>query len=192
MSKVIDVIGVSTFVAGINKFRRNWCDPGVKVQGIIKGLVVEVFKELMLNTPEYSGDLVANWNISVDTPDYSYDPGIVEDIWGKKPGGKFDVVNATFLNDPFDLSSRNIVAISAAKSRAKGSLSRYLFLRQKIYISNGAPQGRKVEMNSGDFLREVNLPGHMVDISVFNVNTRYSKLSKNDITDLISFGGAYT
>lgn len=38
--------------------------------------VLEIFTRIVMQTPQYTGRAVANWNIGINSPDMSFDPGM--------------------------------------------------------------------------------------------------------------------
>lgn len=47
---------------------------------VFRALVKDAFYRLLRNTPQWSGTAVANWKVSIGTPDLSFDPGLGERI----------------------------------------------------------------------------------------------------------------
>ncbi|VTU32264.1 hypothetical protein H4CHR_02977 [Variovorax sp. PBS-H4] len=55
---------------------------------IYRRVVWKIFKRIVLETPQFSGRAVANWNLGINSPDMSFDPNLGDwpDIApGKKP-----------------------------------------------------------------------------------------------------------
>lgn len=110
-----------------------------------------LFKELVTATPQWSGDLAANWNYSVGTPDMSYrqilnktgdEPGI--DHWRENQG--------VFQRGDWR-------AVEMALARAQGKRPTW---RDTVYFTNATPIAQQVEDESIR-IRPVNLvAGHVV------------------------------
>lgn len=90
-------------------------------ENVAKGLAAESFKMLLDHSPQYSGDFVANWNVSIGNIDASFtqfqDPAITS---------TFKVYQ-----------NRSAPAMQAAILRNAGKLATFK-LGEAIFISNGS------------------------------------------------------
>jgi hypothetical protein len=50
-----------------------------EVEDVAKGLATEALVSLLEHSPQYSGDFAANWNMSVGTPDYTFNSDVFRD-----------------------------------------------------------------------------------------------------------------
>jgi hypothetical protein len=86
-------------------------------------LVWEIFCEILNQTPQWSGKAVANWNIGVGAPDYTWDDSL----------GEPDVGLTALHASP--LEKGNPEWIEVAKLRNIDKLSQ-IKRREKVYITN--------------------------------------------------------
>jgi hypothetical protein len=88
-----------------------------------------VMRDLVMNTPQWSGDTAANWNYSVGMPDGSYTPIIAKALaWAPEPGMERSI-------EPRQRG--DMAAVWAAMARAEdGPEPRY---DQKVYLTNNTP-----------------------------------------------------
>jgi len=124
-------------------------------EGAFRGIVVDAFKYILAGTPEWSGNLVANWRLTVGQPALGYD----ETAWKNRSFG-------TGIDPaPFDRLNPNQEAIAYARAIARESLE-FIRLGADVYITNNAPYAAMVEADVNEkgasFLRPVNLPVEMV------------------------------
>lgn len=125
---------------------------------VFRGYVTAVFHRLVMETPQFSGNAVANWNVSVGSPDFSVNLGWKHDYDPSADGPRFSK-GATAAAMDAVFSSGDILS---------GSFS----LGSTYYISNAAEnlKGQKyiafLEENPNNFLRPENNPGHMVERTV--------------------------
>jgi hypothetical protein len=116
---------------------------------------MRVFYDLVYNTPQWSGDLAANWNYSVALPDGTYRPIYRKALsWASSPAGD--------RMEP--LQRGDMAAVWAAMGRAEDSPSpRY---DQKVYFTNNTPIAPDVETNS-IYIRPINLVNGAVQMASF-------------------------
>lgn len=99
-----------------------------------RDMVWEIFLRVVRETPQYTGKAVANWNISVGQPDFSFDDTLGDhDIWfdedrPEDSGG----INPEDLRHKGD---RKWMQIAWNRNRPKKDAIRY---GDKVFISNGA------------------------------------------------------
>lgn len=114
---------------------------------------LKVFEDLVMNTPQWSGDTAANWRYSTSSPDGSYQP-----IIGK--GVYWDTENRHAPWDrPDPLQRGDRAAVWAALDRAKDGPAPSW--RDKVFFSNNTPIAPDLESNSV-YIRPVNLVGGVV------------------------------
>lgn len=102
------------------------------------GLAKQAFNQLLYTSPQYRGDFVANWRVSVGQPDTTFVENAVAPSAGTYTG------RLSF--EPFEKGSPQ--AVTYAKAMAKGKLDGFR-LGQRIFISNSAahdePYAWKIE-----------------------------------------------
>ena len=104
-----------------------------------KNLAFDTLTFILKESPQYSGDFVANWNTTLDTPDYTMKQNAVGGesyFQGKK--------QATFQKGSND-------AILYAQKKAIAALSQFK-LGRKIYLANGAYHQVHIQRYKGDKL----------------------------------------
>jgi hypothetical protein len=89
----------------------------------------EVFKRILRETPQWSGKGVANWNLSIGAPNFSYDPSLGDEVGAV--GKNFHVGQ---LGDTHERGDERWMRI--ARNRARPIKNR-IFLKDKVFISNG-------------------------------------------------------
>lgn len=123
-----------------------------------RGLTAKAFRYILEGTPEWTGDLVASWRITIGAPASGYTPTIFKEA---ELGGL--VINP----EPFSRVTPNHAAVQYALSIAKGQLA-FVTLGTEVYISNPSPYAQQVEDNqkaSGNsFIRPVNLVNGRVEM----------------------------
>lgn len=146
-----------------------------------KDFIWEVFKRILRETPQWSGNAVANWNISVGAPDYSYLPNLVPEVNSTSPAA-FSVGEK-----PAGVRQKgSLGAMQIARYRNKPKMLA-IRAKDKVFISNGV-QG---DDDSGGLtnylddlqdptywakkLREVNKPYEVAQESLIIVSTQFFK-----------------
>lgn len=118
---------------------------------VFRGYTLAVYHRILTETPQYSGNAVANWNVSADQPDYKTSTAWKHN-WTPPPLSKgvtlptMDSVhrNSAIFAGPFDVNKHYYIANKAEN------------LDKKTYI-------QLLERNPNSFLRPVNSPGHMIE-----------------------------
>ena len=145
------------------------------------GLAKQAFDNILINSPQFSGDFTANWRHSVGAPDTRFTVNAISgaarfrghtDEHGVEPFGRGDSV-----------------AIEYAKSHATWTTPK---LGQTIYLSNSAvhdePYAWLIEGGKINF-RSVNSGAdHVVRNAATRMNNRYSTLTKSKFDFLRSLG----
>jgi len=126
-----------------------------EVTEIYRGFVTATFHRVLLDTPQWTGNAVANWNVSLGQIDYS--------------------VNYTFKEQhvqkwiPLYQKGATPASMSAATRAASTIASISLDNPVPVYFANSAENLdhksyiQYLEVNINNFLRDVNKPGHMVE-----------------------------
>lgn len=108
---------------------------------------VKIFRDLVQNTPQWSGDTAANWRYAVGAPDGSYTQVPDKAIMWPLPDS---FKNGT--DDPFQRGAWRAVQ-TALERQALVPAPRY---DQKVFFSNNTPVAPDLESNSV-YIRPVNL-----------------------------------
>lgn len=123
-----------------------------------RGLTAKAFRYIVEGTPEWSGDLVASWRITIGAPATGYSPTIFKEA---------DLGGLPINPEPFSRVTPNQAAVHFALSIAKGQLA-YVTLGSEVYISNPSPYAQQVEDNQkasgSSFIRPVNLVDGRVEM----------------------------
>jgi hypothetical protein len=127
----------------------------------LRGLTALSFKYIVQGTPEWSGNMVANWRITVGAPAADYNETIFKEA---DIGGDFRLGG----REPFSRVAPNAAAVLYATAIAKHMLP-YVRLGADVYVSNPTPYAAEVEANakasSGRaFLRPINLVNGRVEM----------------------------
>lgn len=96
-----------------------------------RGWTVTLFKELVYGSPQWSGDLTANWRYSVNAPDFTYVP-IPNKVEGSQFWSKADV---------YQRGAEPAVGMALANLAAAPKPT----WRDTVYISNSTPIAADVE-----------------------------------------------
>lgn len=136
-----------------------------------RGYVAETFWYILQTSPQYSGDFVANWHMSLGTPSYTFSENTLK-VTKLARNGLFKWHSHIFQegDDP---------AISHAASAAMPVLSSFK-LGVPVYFTNSAahdePYAVKIESNAIAF-RPVNTSGGGVMFRAMNVMaSRYQRI----------------
>lgn len=153
-------------------------------------LVWLVFCEILEQTPQWSGKAVANWNIGVGSPDYSWDDSLGE------PNVGTTAVNAS------PLEKGNQEWIEVAKFRNLGKIEQ-IKRRERVYITNSVfgddDHGRSSNLYLASLqdpaywqhkLREVNKPYEVATETIIRVVSEYKRGGGIALTHVggLSFG----
>ena len=134
---------------------------------VARGLAVELLNVILYKGPQYSGDFVSNWNVSVGAPNYSFNK-LNESVRYMKVSKEGDMR-----------------AIAAAKSRVYfGEIK----LGQVIWLANASSHDESyavlIEENKIEFRPENPSGGRVVARAIQVVGTRYSRINKEDAMKL--------
>jgi len=130
-------------------------------EAVSRGLTVSVWKTVLRETPQYSGNMAASWTYSIGTPQASNRPY----IRATQGGGWGDQSFQPFKKG-------DLPAIAKSNDASEGMEMRFR-LGQKVYITNGAPHAEDVTTGFVD-LRAVNWPGRPVDLAMSRVESKYA------------------
>lgn len=132
--------------------------------------VWEVFKQVLRATPQFTGRAVANWNMSIGTPNLDFDPNLGDDV---------DIIDGALHQRGDERWMR------VARDRAR-PIMRAIRSGDKVYISNGVigddgkgddnfayMQALQSPGYWSKHLREVHKPYETVEESMVIVNTRF-------------------
>lgn len=138
-----------------------------------RGLAVELLKQMVYNSPQWTGDFASNWRFSVGSADLTYDTGDVA-----PPSGP--------TTEPWKQFSRPAVQLGMAKNRGK----EFAFvLGQDIFISNASQHDTVYAGGVFDGsvkLREVNRNVALSEV-LMNYNTTYGRpLTQGQVRSLRS------
>lgn len=144
-----------------------------QIEGVARGLATDALNTLLEHSPQYSGDFAANWNLSVNVPDHSFEAGIFGKTFAVKDSGS-----------PF--SRGDLPAMQYAKAKAKGKLDGFK-LGDTIWISNSAKHlelyAWKIENNQIKF-RPGNY-GETIRITMDEMRIAYTEISRAGAERLI-------
>lgn len=139
-----------------------------------RDLVYDILKRLVSVTPQFSGKAVANWNVSIGSPNFDWDEDLGDDI-------------EPTLGEAHKMGDRKWANIALRRNKPIIDSIRY---RDKVFISNGVRgdagpysgafdlaylDAMQVPGKWQDRLREVNRPFESVQETMIIVGTRYLK-----------------
>lgn len=134
---------------------------------VARGLAIELLNVILYKGPQYSGDFVANWDVSVGSPDYAF----------KKSYGPMRYMTVVREGDTR--------AVDIAKSKVNFGDIR---LGQVIWLSNAAfhDESYSVLIEEGriNFRPENPSGGRVVARAIQMVGTRYSRINREDALKL--------
>lgn len=119
-----------------------------------------IFYDLVVNTPQWSGDTASNWRFSIGSPSAEY-----HEIPDKSSMWPLPAEFKDASADPYHRGS--YLAVSRALDEAKnGPLPRWT---DKVFFTNNTPIAPDLETNSV-YIRPVNLVGGAVAMVSYTVN----------------------
>lgn len=147
---MIKVTGAEEFIRGLDAWVTS-CEN--LATGAFKGLVAEAFKYVVTGTPEWSGNLAANWRVAIGSP-----TGIYTELFDRKLGRRGQP-------EPFNRHSPNYAAITYAYKEAAGVIPA-INLSSNVVVFNPTPYAGMVELDRNErgipFIRSVNHEIEMV------------------------------
>lgn len=140
-----------------------------EVAAVVRGITIEVWNRVLLQTPQYFGRAVASWSYSIGSPMFVDRSKMVpipkpagKDMWGIKEYA------------PGDIKSKgNVEAIHIANTYNFPVPSSFR-LGDDVYIANGSDHAALLEKPE-IHLRAVNRPGQMVARALNYVTNRYGE-----------------
>ena len=136
---------------------------------VAKGVAMFTLKAILKTSPQYSGDFVANWNVSIGSPDYTFNPLPVGEFSRYKEG------------DPR--------AINVALSKV--SIGAYK-LGQTIWLTNAAHHDDNyavlIEENRIKFRPENPSGGRVVARAIQATQSSFSRINKEAALRLAAMG----
>lgn len=164
---------LAQFVEGID----NWIDETKDLaEATLQGLVSQTFDYILQGTPEWSGNLAANWRVGIGAAPTDYDD-VFKDALSKDP--------TPGARSPYSRQTPNQSALHYARVNAREVIHN-VSLVGDVYIANTTPYAYEVETNSVNgrpFIRTVNLPIEMVYAAVdrYNVQREISEVEARAI-----------
>jgi hypothetical protein len=144
---------------------------------VAKGVAMFTLKAILKTSPQYSGDFVANWNVSIGSPDYTFNP---------LPVGEFSryTEDFSYLSKEGDPRAIN-VALS------KVSIGAYK-LGQTIWLTNAAHHDDNyavlIEENRIKFRPENPSGGRVVARAIQATQSSFSRINKEAALRLAAMG----
>ena len=157
---MLKITNASEFSAGIDHWIKGVDELAV---GSLRGLSVKLFEAVLENSPQFSGNAVANWRYSVNSKDTSssnFFKHIFEEDRKDQELADIEAFSKERRND-----SARLAAIESAAGREKDIHS----LSDTIYISNSIDYADWLSTATESDLREVNHVGHLISHSVMGV-----------------------
>lgn len=173
---MIEFENLGVFIEGIEAYV---AESKVLASATYRGLVSEVFTYIVDGTPQYTGNLAAEWKLTLGGPALGY---AETSFKGAKIGGPNSV-----LPEPFNRTfNRNFEAMEYAKAAARPGV-KYVSLGTPVFISNATPYATTVQAGGGKHrIRPVNLPIEMVTAA----HEKYSSLGALSEARALEFAGA--
>jgi hypothetical protein len=153
---VLKLEGEQLFIAGIDRWMGDVEQLAVEA---LRGLAVKVFKAALDNSPQFSGNAVANWKFSVNSVDVSQDD-FFKDLFYEKITP--DVIAYSKINP-------NDQAHDYAIAGAAGNDMKVKSLRDVIYVSNSVSYASWLAKATEADLRAVNHVGHLISHTIADV-----------------------
>ncbi|WP_454735369.1 hypothetical protein [Cupriavidus necator] len=109
----------------------------------LRGFAVTVFRELVENSPQWSGNLAANWNIGINVPSHEYTELV--DKAGSWYGHADQQHHGDFVAHV--RGAHYAVGVSIGKNLPR---TRAIGLRDTVFINNNTPYLHHVEADESD------------------------------------------
>lgn len=150
---MLRVDGAQKFLKGIDKWLE---DVETLAAEAHRGLSIKLFEAVLRNSPQYSGNAVANWKYSVNSKDVSFDDFFKELLQNKQDELGFDNVEPYSKTQPNDQAEAYAIANASGRELAVTKLS------DVIYISNSVNYDEWLATATEANLREANHVGHLI------------------------------
>jgi len=162
-----DMIRFSNVPVFIKKLEAAIVNMELEANQVYRGFVTAVFHRLLTETPQWSGNAVANWNVSINGSDWSVNHGLKT---AAAPDRSARAAVKHEWDTPYGpaVSKGDPRAIMMSVRRNSMSLS-MTYLKYRTHLCNAAESLdnsvyiQYLEENTNDFLRPINHPGHMVE-----------------------------
>lgn len=159
------------------------------VTEVYRGLAINAFHYVAMNTPQWSGNAASNWNIGLGTVDTTVTYELLSSNVAERAsmtGRKRNYPRMKFGAPVAQKGDERGVQVATARAASKVPA---VTLAVPVYISNAAEGLNResyiqfLETNPDNFLRAVNEPGHMVTLAALKGNS-FGVLNDFQITTL--------
>lgn len=186
-------------ITNLAEFRRGW-QRALKAfedtaLDVYRGLASTVFSYVVEETPEYTGESVANWTFHVGGALLKTTSGIKTSRAVRRKGGQADPVwqmPGTHLMPTIHTGNGgNPEALTIARDALRAGFQSVKSLADTIFIANATKFDRgdykvgALENPPGGWLRAVNQPGHMVERAVSYAAGRFRRIDASNIRTLM-------
>ena len=144
---VLQVKGTQAFMA---KLRKDKARIEGKVARVHRNLIAGIFTDLVKNSPQWSGNLASQWQITYAGMPAVYNPipdYYLESSWGSLAGA-----------NPYKMGDNPAVSATLARELAKLPLIKY---NHKVVITNPTPYASDVEAGEGPNGTEIRKENHL-------------------------------
>jgi len=157
---VLKFENTAQFNAGIDAWLESVEDLAV---GTLRGLSVKLFEAVLRNSPQFSGNAVANWKYSVNGKDATFDDFFKELFVEKERQAFPQILEAYSKSKPNEAAESYAIAGAAGHEMQVNSLS------DVIYISNSVNYNEWLSSATESDLRAANHVGHLISQSADDV-----------------------
>lgn len=120
---------------------------------LYRQVVWQIFERIVMQTPQYSGRAAANWNLSINSPDMSYDAGMGDDL---------ELTGAGYVNNKLAREKGDMKWASESLQRAKYVLRR-IRRGDKVFITNATRGDSDDGKSSTAYLADLQRPGYWAE-----------------------------
>lgn len=183
---------LAEFRAGFNKWLKQQEAAAVQVY---RGLAATCFAYVVEETPEYTGESVANWTLRVGSPELKTTSGIKMGRAVRRQGGRVDPVwnkpGTSLLPMIAEGSGGNPKALRIAREALRRGFREITSLDQTVWLANATSFDHgnfavgALEEPPAGWLREVNQPGHMMKRAVSYMGSRFRRIDYSNIRSLM-------
>lgn len=117
---------------------------------LFRQVVWQIFERIVMQTPQYSGRAVANWNLGINAPDLSFDAGM---------GDELELTGAGYVNNKLAREKGDMKWASEALMRARYVL-RKIRRGDKVFITNSTRGDKDGGKSSPAYLADLQEPGY--------------------------------
>lgn len=156
--------------AGFDRSVADWIAAVTQTaESVTKGLVFKLLDTILYKGPQYSGDFVANWNVSIGSTNYQF-----------VPGGE---VEAAFIRYErgYNVPAREGDRRAIQKALDRINLAGFK-LGQTIYLANASAHDESyavlIEQNRIEFRPENPSGGRVVARAMLNVGASYRTMDR--------------